>query len=167
MTYLVIVCKDGIELFRGQLDTLQTKGSVGTNVIWRKKTSWVHLIVNVQFQHIAALENKYFIHILYYYCCCFVFPAPFGFPTWNLSKKFSCTGRSLWERRTLLLDTEVVNYSDPGTRERTSAGSAFQHLSREQKKEGSAYYLAISDRPSFPSPFRSNIRSYKVKAEYR
>lgn len=35
LTYLVIVCKDGIELFRGQLDTLQTKGSVGTNVIWR------------------------------------------------------------------------------------------------------------------------------------
>lgn len=97
---------------------------------------------------------------------CFFF-APFSSPTWKLSRKFSCTGRSLWERRILLLDTKVVNYSDFGRRERTSAGSVFQHLSREQKEGGNAYYLAISDRPNFPSPFRSNIRSYKVKAAYR
>lgn len=65
------------------------------------------------------------------------------------------------------MDTKVVNYSDPERRERTPAGSVFQHLSREQKQEKKVYYLAISDRPNFPSPFRSNILSYKVEAEYR
>lgn len=45
-TYLVIVCKDGIKLFRGQLDTLQTQSWIGMTVIWWEKTE--HFELNVQ-----------------------------------------------------------------------------------------------------------------------
>lgn len=151
-TYLVIVCKDGIELLRGQFNTLQTQRLVETTVIimllLKRVEDEKYLTNNINTMKI--IEMSIFLS-----------------PTWKLSKKFSCTGRSLREGRILLLDTKVVNYSDVGRLERTSAGSVFQHLSREQKEEGNAYYLAISDRPNFPSPFRSNIRSYKVKAACR
>lgn len=47
---------------------------------------------------------------------------------------------------------------------RQCVSTFIQRTETRKKKE---YYLAISDRPNFPSPFRSNILSYKVEAEYR
>lgn len=56
------------------------------------------------------------------------------FPTWNLSKKFSWTGRSLWERRTSLADTIVVKLLKSVDSEWISAGNVFQHLHSEQNQ---------------------------------
>lgn len=166
-TYLVIVCKNGIKLFRGQLDTLQTQSWIRLTGVWYGERKTETFKMNVQTMLVIA-DEEYFTYAINAIQ-----------NTKTLFLHHSCPLPGSWARNSpvlaeacgregfLLLDTKVVNYSDLGRRERTSAGSAFQHLSREQKEKGNAYYLAISDRPNFPSPFRSNIRSYKVKAAYR
>lgn len=93
-----------------------------------------------------------------------LFSALYLFSTWNLSKKFSWTGRSLWERRTSLVDTVAVKLFKSSNRIWARCVSTFIWWTEASEM---AHYLAISDRPNFPSPFRSNILSYKVEAEQR
>lgn len=71
--------------------------------------------------------------IIYHFCFAFI-SAPCLSPTWKFSRKFSCTGRSLRQRRTSLVDTIVVKLFTFFDSEWASAGSVLQHLHNEQKQ---------------------------------
>lgn len=78
----------------------------------------------------------------------------------NREKPVGGEGLYYWTQKTLIIQ---IQRGRNGHRQAV----CFNIYPENRNKEKKAYYLAISDRPNFPSPFRSNILSYKEEAEYR